>query len=147
MNEIVRFKEVQKPAKYLHQIVIAFAIVGVALSLVTQEWFLIILGIGLYLFIRSVELDMIVYEDRISYKCNPFKFTYTDLYFNEIDDIYVGKYNARFRYKGFKVKKAGKYEAYFFGGYDVVQVKMKNGRVIIISTKRIEELKANLDKN
>ncbi|MCT4631310.1 MAG: hypothetical protein N4A76_01070 [Firmicutes bacterium] len=141
MSEIVRFKELQKPAKYLNYLVIGFSIIAVILALITQEWFLIGLAIGLYLFIRSVELEMIIYEDRISYKCVPFKFTYTDLSFEDIDDIYIGKYNARFKYKGFKVKKAGKYEGYFFGGYDVIQIKMKSGRVIIISSKKIDEVR------
>ncbi|MTI69258.1 MAG: hypothetical protein FH751_03240 [Firmicutes bacterium] len=151
------FYEVQKPSKnlmgiFLTTFVISIILVGINRFFINNKEFyfyllpfIIVSGIFSYL---SISLSFIIKitSKGIYYRLTPFHFISRYIPFNEIENIKVGKLNAKFKYKGFKIKKNYKNSLYLLGGYNVFTIEKKNGHILTFSTKRRDELNEFLDK-
>lgn len=107
--------------------------------------FIVLLVILLFM---NLKLKTRIDENGISYQFYPFHRSYKIISWNNISNSYIRNYNAIFEYGGWGMKlnfmkKSGK--AFTTSGNIGLQLKLKNGRKILIGTQKKNELQRVLD--
>ncbi len=119
------------------------------LSFLTFNFAGIILLI-LALFFMFLRLDTEIREDGIYYQLFPFHFKMRKIAFDDIEKVYVRKYNPLMEYGGWGIRLGlfGKGWAINISGNKGIQIEFKNKkkRKFLLGTQKPEEVEAVLNK-
>ena len=119
------------------------------LSFLTFNFAGIILLI-LALFFMFLRLDTEIREDGIYYQLFPFHFKMRKIAFDDIEKVYVRKYNPLMEYGGWGIRLGlfGKGWAINISGNKGIQIEFKNSkkRKFLIGTQKTDEVEAVLNK-
>ncbi|MCD6115876.1 hypothetical protein J7K93_02580 [bacterium] len=103
--------------------------------------FMLIFGLGMpWLFIR-MRLFTEVREDGIYLKFFPFNFGFHKIVFDDIEKYEIREYHPIKEYGGWGIKSGSGGKAYNVSGNMGLQLKLKNGKKVLIGTQRPEEFK------
>ena len=115
-------------------------------KLIISNFCLILIG----LFILSMQLKTEIREDGIYYQLFPFHFKMRKIAFDDIEKIYVRKYNPLMEYGGWGIRLGlfGKGWAINISGNKGIQIEFKNKkkRKFLLGTQKPEEVEAVLNK-
>ena len=156
------FIEEQKNTQKLIIIGMSIAFVAVVFSIM-KDWENILNGsigekleafIGFFILVLvsflliSLKLKTRIDEKGIQYQYYPFHFSYKIIKWNEISKCYLRKYDAIAEYGGWGLKlsfgqKRGK--SYTTNGNIGLQLKLTNGKKILIGTQKKEEIQRTID--
>ena len=103
--------------------------------------FWILFGVGFPLFFLKLRLLTEVREDGIYIKFVPINRRFIRIGFDEIDTYEIRKYRPIVEYGGWGVKYGSGGKAYNVSGNMGLQLKLKNGKKVLIGTQRPEEFK------
>jgi hypothetical protein len=98
----------------------------------------------------SIRLKTSFNNEGISYRYYPFQFTTTFIAWHELSDAYMREYNSLYEYGGWGIRvgtaKTGNALNTSQSCKTGLQLKFKNGRLLLIGTRRPEELKVIIDE-
>lgn len=99
-------------------------------------------------FFYSIQLVTRVYNDGIRTRLTPFYSSFKVYKWDEIDKIYIRKYNAFREFGGYGIRFGGgsNGRAFNIAGNVGLQLILKNGDKVLIGTHKGEELKSLLTK-
>lgn len=112
---------------------------------------LILIAILIYLFMLtlfSIKLETMISPKGIQFGFKPFQRKGISYSWNEIQSIEVSKYNplSDFGGWGWRISLKGKGQAYTISGNQGILIKLKNGKVRLVGTKKPDEVERVLSQ-
>lgn len=99
---------------------------------------LLILPVALFLFILSIKLETEIKDDGIYARFFPIHKHYRYYPWTEIEKVYIRHYNPIMEYGGWGLRGFGKNRALNVSGNQGLQLMMKDGRKLLIGTRKPE---------
>ena len=106
--------------------------------------------LSLFIFIVSIRLKTRITETGIYYRFHPFQFSERSVEWHELSDAYMREYNSFHEYGGWGIRigsaKTGRAVNTSASCNKGLQLRYTDGRLLLIGTKRPDEIQAILDK-
>lgn len=144
-DKMLIFKEKTQFSRPMKVILLISFFVCLTLYFVVDKAFHIGVVISFVFFIVCIvtKLDVSIYEDRIEYRLSPVHFSNKVIMFYDIKGIdFVTPESIGVL--GFKIKKNLSGTVYYFGGHNILRIRTKRGKIIMLGTQRIIEMKKTL---
>lgn len=118
----------------------------VVLYVMLSEYFVIGIWLGLFftVFNLFLQLRTNIYDDRIEYQLFLFHLKPRVIEFKDMASIKLEPYDV-VGVSGFKVKTNWNGALYYFGGKEILRVLLKNGKTVMLSTFKGDELKVVIE--
>lgn len=108
---------------------------------------LLIIPISVNILILWLRLETEINENGIYYRFIPFHFKRQTIYWTDVEKIYVRQYKPIVEYGGWGIRGSfGNGKAYNVSGNMGLQIELKNGKKILLGTKKSKELEVFLQK-
>ncbi len=97
--------------------------------------------------LSSIRLRTRIDSEGVHYRFKPFHFKWQTIPWDDIDQIQVRKYSPILEYGGWGIRYSRNGKAYNIRGNMGIQIVRKNGKRILIGTRRPEEVAAQLSRH
>lgn len=111
-------------------------------------WFLLMMASMMVLtmsFLSSMKLYTRIDNEGVHYRMNPFQRRDKTVYWDEIEIVQLRKLSGLKEYSGYGIRMGIKKRFYNLGGNHVIHIVRKDGKEILISTKKAKEVVRQLD--
>jgi hypothetical protein len=120
-------------------------------SNLSPNWSLAVMGLfpfSVLFLILYIKLTIKINYIGIFFRFSPFHLHFKELKWNEIDKIYIRKYNPISEYGGWGIRTLSfkKNIAYNISGNTGLQIELKNGKKILLGTQNEDELEQVINK-
>lgn len=100
-----------------------------------EIWILWVFTLGTFWLVWAVQLITVIDQAGIHVRLKPF--TKASFSWDQIEKVYLRKYKPLREYGGYGLRYGGKYgKAYNISGDEGIQLELKNGKKVLIGTRR-----------